>query len=64
MRVLICGADLVGWSIAAYLAREDNDVTVVDTDGDTLAQIHNAMDVKTITGHPSDPDVLECGRRR
>ena len=60
MRVIICGADLVGWSIAAYLSNEDNDVTVVDTDSETLAQIHNVMDVNTITGHPSNPDILNA----
>lgn len=58
MRVIICGADQVGCSIASYLSKEDNDVTVIDTNADILSQIHNVMDVNTIHGYPSDPDVL------
>lgn len=60
MRVIICGGDLVGSSIASYLSKENNDVTVVDGDANVLAQINNAMDVNTITGHPSDPEVLNA----
>ncbi len=58
MRVIICGADQVGYSIAAYMAKEDNDITVISTDADTLAQIHNSMDVNTVVGQPSDPNIL------
>ena len=31
MRIIICGAGQVGFNIARQLARENNDVTVVDT---------------------------------
>ncbi len=60
MRVIICGANQVGPSIAGYLSNEDNDVTVIDSDANSLANLHNVMDVNTITGHPSDPDVLNA----
>ncbi|PCJ97269.1 MAG: Trk system potassium transporter TrkA [Zetaproteobacteria bacterium] len=60
MRVIICGADLVGSSIAAYLSKEDNDVTVIDPKSDLLSQIHYIMDVNTVTGHASDPDILNA----
>jgi len=60
MRVIICGADQVGGSIAAYLSKEDNDVTVIDRDAQVLSHISDTMDVKTITGHPSDPDTLNA----
>ncbi len=60
MRVIICGADLVGSSIAAYLSKEDNDVTVIDPESDRLVNIHNIMDVNTVTGHASDPDILNA----
>lgn len=58
MRVIICGADQVGWSIASYLARESNDVTVIDTDSVTLERLNNTIDINTIVGHACDPDVL------
>ena len=39
MRVIICGAGQVGYNIASYLAREENDVTVVDNDSALIARI-------------------------
>ena len=59
MRVIICGADQIGSSIAAYLSKEDNDVTVVDNNSDYLSQISNSLDVNTVVGHPSDPSTLK-----
>ncbi len=58
MRVIICGVDQVGWSIASYLAKEANDVTVIDTDSLALERLSNTIDINTIVGHASDPDIL------
>lgn len=58
MRVIICGAGQVGYSIAAYLAREENDVTVIDIDPHLIAEINDDLDVNGIVGHASTPDVL------
>ncbi len=60
MRVIIAGANLVGSSIASYLSKEDNDVTVIDVQSDALSYINASMDVNTVTGYPSDPDVLNA----
>lgn len=59
MRVIICGAGQVGYSIAAYLSRENNDVTVIDTNRQLIAQINQDMDVNGIVGHASNPEVLK-----
>ncbi len=59
MRVIICGAGQVGFSIAAYLSREDNDVTVIDLNADLIAQVNESLDANGIVGHASNPDVLE-----
>ncbi len=59
MRVIICGAGQVGYSIAAYLAREENDVTVIDLDASLVAQINDELDVNGMVGHASNPDVLQ-----
>lgn len=59
MRVIICGVGQVGRSIAAYLSKEDNDVTVIDERHNIVGQIPENMDVNTIIGHPSNPDVLK-----
>lgn len=58
MRVIICGAGQVGYNIAAYLAKEDNDVTVIDSDPETISQVNDGLDVNGIVGHASNPDVL------
>lgn len=58
MRVIICGAGQVGYNIAAYLAREDNDVTVIDTNPAIIAQINEDIDVNGIVGYASNPEVL------
>jgi trk system potassium uptake protein len=59
MRVIICGAGQVGYSIAAYLAREDNDVTVIDYDAQLIGQINDDLDVNGIIGHASKPEILD-----
>lgn len=59
MRIIICGAGQVGYSIASYLAREDNDVTVIDQNPDLIRQINNDLDVSGIVGHASHPEILE-----
>ena len=59
MRVIICGAGQVGFSIASYLSREDNDVTVIDTQADMIARVNETLDANGIVGHASNPDVLD-----
>ena len=44
MRTIICGAGQVGYNIASYLAREKNDVTVIDLKRDLIAQVNEEMD--------------------
>ena len=59
MKVIICGAGLVGFNIARYLASENNDVTVVDQSPDLIRKIVDSLDVQGVCGHASHPDVLE-----
>lgn len=58
MRVIICGAGQVGYSIAAYLAREANDVTVIDTNPYLISDLNTELDISGVIGHASDPNVL------
>ena len=60
MRVVICGAGQVGYGIASYLSREDNDITVIDTVPDLIAQVNDELDVNGIVGHASNPDILNA----
>jgi trk system potassium uptake protein TrkA len=59
MKVIICGAGQVGWQIARHLASENNDVTVVDNNGELVRRATESLDVSGITGFASYPDVLE-----
>ncbi|CAA6820290.1 MAG: Trk system potassium uptake protein TrkA [uncultured Thiotrichaceae bacterium] len=59
MKVLILGAGQVGCSVAEVLAREDNDVTIVDTDVAVLRELREKLDVRTEVGQASYPRVLE-----
>jgi trk system potassium uptake protein TrkA len=60
MRVIICGAGQVGYSIASYLSRENNDVTVVDNQPEMIARINRDLDANGILGAASSPEVLEA----
>jgi trk system potassium uptake protein TrkA len=59
MKVIICGAGQVGWQIARYLAGENNDVTVVDSNPDLVRRATDTLDVQGIAGFASYPDVLD-----
>lgn len=59
MKVIVCGAGQVGFNIASHLARENNDVTVVDLSPELTRKISGALDVQSVQGHASHPDVLE-----
>lgn len=59
MRTIVCGAGLVGFSIADYMSREGNDVTIIDIDPDRIEHVNNELDVNGILGHASSPDVLK-----
>jgi trk system potassium uptake protein TrkA len=59
MKVIVCGAGQVGFSIARYLAQEDNDVTVIDSSAQLTRKIADTLDIKTVNGFASHPDILE-----
>ncbi|MDY7025285.1 MAG: Trk system potassium transporter TrkA [Pseudomonadota bacterium] len=58
MKILILGAGQVGCAIAEILANENNDVTVVDDDEKTLAQLREKLDIQVVLGKASHPNVL------
>ncbi len=58
MKILILGAGKVGGTLAAHLAGEAFDITVVDRDGELLRELRNRLDVQTVVGSASHPDVL------
>ena len=53
MKILILGAGQVGASVASTLAREDDDITLVDTDISNLSKLQDHYDIRTIQGQAS-----------
>lgn len=58
MKIIILGAGQVGGTLAANLAHEANDITVVDVDGDRLRELQDRLDIRTIQGKGSFPNIL------
>ncbi len=64
MRAIVCGAGRVGYGIAARLARERANVTVIDHEPDLIRGLTERLDVRGVVGSASYPDVLvEAGAR-
>ena len=58
MKIVIVGAGQVGGTLAENLAREYNDITVVDINEVTLRALQDRLDIRTVIGTGSHPDVL------
>jgi trk/ktr system potassium uptake protein len=58
MKIIIVGAGQVGGTLAENLASEANDITVIDCDFDRLRELQDRLDIRTIEGQGSYPDVL------
>jgi len=58
MKVIILGAGQVGASVAEGLVSEENDITIVDTDGPRLALLQDKLDLRTVVGNAATPSVL------
>ncbi|MEW6997519.1 Trk system potassium transporter TrkA [Colwelliaceae bacterium BS250] len=58
MKIIILGAGQVGGTLAENLVGEQNEITLVDTDGERLRELQDKMDLQVVTGNGSHPDVL------
>lgn len=58
MKIIILGAGQVGGTLAENLANEQNDITVIDTDSQRLRELQDSIDIKTVIGKGSYPQVL------
>ena len=58
MFIVILGAGDVGASIATHLVMENNDVTIVDENPAKLERLQTRLDIQTVCGCASYPDVL------
>lgn len=58
MKIIILGAGQVGTSVSENLVNEDNDITVVDLDGGRLEELQNRLDLQTVKGNCTYPEIL------
>ena len=58
MKVIILGTGQVSWSVAQALASEANDITVVDNRPEVLRDLQDRIDIRTVAGPASHPEVL------
>ncbi len=59
MNIIILGAGQVGSSVAESLSSEANDITLVDMNVTLLEELSDRLDIQTVVGHASHPDVLK-----
>ena len=58
MKIIIAGAGKVGRSVAALLAQEGHDITIIDKDPDTIQELSNELDVICVEGSATNSEIL------
>lgn len=58
MKITILGAGQVGGTLAEHLSNEKNDITVVDNNPELLQELQDRLDINTVTGNASYPNIL------
>jgi len=64
MKIIILGANKVGAALAENLAKEANDITVVDPNSVKLRELKDRLDIATVEGQVSYPEVLDSAGAR
>lgn len=58
MKVVILGAGQVGATLAESLARDQHDISVIDNRSEHLQELQRRLDIRTVLGHASYPNIL------
>ena len=59
MKIVIAGAGAVGFHLAELLSKENQDITLIDTNDEVLSQASGQLDVLTIQGDATSLEILE-----
>ncbi|MEF2642446.1 MAG: Trk system potassium transporter TrkA [Paramuribaculum sp.] len=62
MKIVIAGAGEVGTHLARLLSKEDQDITLIDTNGERLAVIDATCNILTLQGSPISFESLRSAR--
>ncbi len=58
MKIVIAGAGAIGFHLAELMSKENQDITLIDTDEEVLMQVDRHLDVLTVRGNASSPKIL------
>ncbi len=59
MKIIVCGSGPTGVAICKYLSEEAHEIVLIDSDKELLSDMNMTMDIRTIVGNASYPDVLQ-----
>ena len=59
MKIIIAGAGAVGFHLAELLAKENQDITLIDSDEEVLDHVSTHLDVMTLLGDAASIHILE-----
>jgi len=62
MKIIICGAGEVGFHLAKLLSYESQEITLIDSDRDSLAYADNHLDIRVVKGDATSISVLKDAR--
>ena len=62
MKIIIAGAGEVGFHLAKLLSYEAQDITLIDTDKESLAYADNHLDIRVLRGDATSIEVLKEAR--
>src|SRR5437867_3504872 len=62
MNIILLGAGQVGSTLAEYLVKEHNNITIVDRNPIVLDSLRERFDVGVVLGHAAYPRILEAAR--
>lgn len=62
MKIVIAGAGEVGFHLSKLLVKEEQDITLIDTDEEVLRYASSQLDVQVILGDVSSPEILKSLR--
>ena len=62
MKIIIAGAGEVGFHLAKLLSYEAQDITLIDTDKESLSYADNHLDIRVLRGDATSIEVLKEAR--
>ncbi|MDC0107995.1 NAD-binding protein, partial [Flavobacteriaceae bacterium] len=59
MKIIIAGAGEVGFHLAKLLSYESQDITLIDSDKESLSYADNHLDIRVLKGDATSIGILE-----